>query len=235
MTASHGKNARVIVNGTALSPFSRSISVSKSADLGDITVFTSAAKEYLAGQKDGTISIEGLFDGTTDAVDEVLDSAFGAAAGVATVMLAGDGDGQIAHCCQAIESSYEISSPVDDIVSLTAELQGDGGIVRAVILHGTAGRTSDGNGTGQDNGASSAGGAAAFLQVTAASGADKTIKVQHSADDTTYADLIAWSVVSANAPYGAKSTVTGTVNRYLRASWTVPGGSVTFHLACGRL
>ncbi len=57
--------------------------------------------------------------------------------------------------------------------------------------------TSATNGASLDNGGSTAFGAQAYMQCTAFSGTDVTIKVQHSADNSTFADLIAFTQVTA--------------------------------------
>lgn len=78
-----------------------------------------------------------------------------------------------------------------------------------------------------DNSASSSNGGSGYLQVTAFSGfTDVVYKIRHSADDSTYADLITFTTVTA---IGAeRKTVSGTVNRHLLVSGDVTGtGSAT--------
>lgn len=79
-----------------------------------------------------------------------------------------------------------------------------------------------------DNAASSANGGAGYLQVTAYSGFDSVVyKIRHSADDSTYADLITFTTVTAG-PTAERKTVSGTVNRHLLVSGDVTGtGSAT--------
>ena len=58
-----------------------------------------------------------------------------------------------------------------------------------------------------------------------------TVKIQHSADDSTFADLVTFTVVSSTTITSEKIEVAGntTVNRYLRVNYTVAGstGSAT--------
>lgn len=79
-----------------------------------------------------------------------------------------------------------------------------------------------------DNAASSSNGGSGYLQVTAYSGFDSVVvKIRHSADDSTYADLITFTTVTAG-PTAERKTVSGTVNRHLLVSGDVTGtGSVT--------
>lgn len=89
------------------------------------------------------------------------------------------------------------------------------------------------NGIGYDTGASASFGAQAYLQVTAFTGTDVTIKIQDSADNLTFADVsgLAFTAVTA-APATQRLALsnTATVGRYVRAVTTTSGGfsSVTF-------
>lgn len=91
------------------------------------------------------------------------------------------------------------------------------------------------NGTGIDTLASAAFGAQAYLQVTAFTGTDVTIKIQDSADNVTFADvtgLTFTSVTAAPTTQRLATANTATIRRYLRAVTTTTGGvtSVTFNV-----
>ena len=78
-----------------------------------------------------------------------------------------------------------------------------------------------------DNLASSANGLHAFLYVfTAETVGSWALKVQHSTNDSAWSDLITFTSTGV-AVTGEQKTVTGTVNRYLRAQWTYTGGGST--------
>uniref|UniRef100_UPI003BB56F59 hypothetical protein n=1 Tax=Thermoanaerobacterium sp. DL9XJH110 TaxID=3386643 RepID=UPI003BB56F59 len=80
-----------------------------------------------------------------------------------------------------------------------------------------AAASADGNGTTVDNAASSSNGAVAHLHVTGFTGlSNAVIKVTHSTDNfsSSDVDLITFSTVSGLT--SQRSTVTGTVNRYVR-------------------
>ena len=234
MAFSHGKSAVIYTNGYNLTGYLKQFSASGSADVAETTVFGAQSKSYIAGQKDASLSAEGLFDGSADAVDQVLNAALGASsdsiwtwfpAGAAAV-------GDDGYGFSAIETGYEISSPVGDVVSVTAEAQSNTGLERVDLLHVLAARTVDGTGTALDNTASSSNGAAAYLQVTAAAGTTPsiTVKVQHSSDNVAWTDLITFDAVTA-ANKAQRKAVTGTVNRYVRVTWTITGTSPSFTFA----
>lgn len=99
-----------------------------------------------------------------------------------------------------------------------------------ILEGGGTARTATGTGTSLDNAASSSNGGTGHFQALSLTGSGSlTGKVAHSTDDSTFADLITFTAVTAtlSADCGQRSTVTGTVNRYLRAAWTISGFTST--------
>lgn len=95
--------------------------------------------------------------------------------------------------------------------------------------------TADGTG-GTVTRTSTAFGLSAYLQVFAFTGTDVTVKLQDSADNSTFADLTGGGftqVTSAPTVQRIATTTTKQVRRYLRATTTTSGGltSVTFAVA----
>lgn len=84
------------------------------------------------------------------------------------------------------------------------------------------------NGTGIDTLASSSFGGQAYLQVSAFTGTDVTVKVQDSADNVTFADVAGFNFtqITAGAPLAERIALgnTATLRRYLRASTVTTGG-----------
>jgi len=233
----HGKSTGVLFSGSNLSSYFNEASVSQDVETAEVTAFGNSAKAYITGLKDGTISLSGMFDGQQNAVDDVLSSAVGSEAS-APVTIAPDGAtyGKVSISGAALETSYEISSPVGDVVSASLEVQVSGGVDRGVLLSALNAVTTTGTGTSVDNSASSSNGGVAYLHVTAnAHNAGSTFKVQHSADNTTFVDLVSFTTVATNTTGGERIAVSGTVNRYVRASHTLAGtGSVTYSIAFSR-
>jgi hypothetical protein len=88
-------------------------------------------------------------------------------------------------------------------------------------------------GTGIDTTASQSFGGQAYLQVTALTGTDVTIKIQDSADNVTFADVAGFAftqVTAAPAVERIALSNTATLRRYLRATTVTTGGftSCTF-------
>jgi len=237
MAFRHGRNTKVLVGNYDLSSYFNEASASQSVETGETTTYGRDAKTYVVGLADGTISMSGMFDGDANAVDAVLSSYLGDSAGaVITVAPEGLTVGRRLKSASTLSTSYEISSPVSDVVSVSAEAQVTGGIGAGVSLRDLTAATTTGTGTAVDNTASSANGGAGVLHVTANShNAGATFKVQHSADNSTWADLITFTAVSTTTLASERVAVTGTVNRYIRASWTLAGtGSITFHVNFSR-
>lgn len=94
-----------------------------------------------------------------------------------------------------------------------------------ILEGGATARTATGTGTSLDNASSSASGGVAYFQALDVTGTPGSLvgKVAHSTDDSSWADLITFTSHTTDlaTTAGQRSTVSGTVNRYLRAAWTV--------------
>jgi len=84
------------------------------------------------------------------------------------------------------------------------------------------------NGTGVDTVASASFGAQAYLQVGSFTGTDVTVKIQDSADGTTFADVpgLAFTPITGGAPLAERIAVanTTTIRRYVRAVTVTTAG-----------
>lgn len=236
-TFRHGKKTAVLLNGTDMSPFLNEATSTQEIETAETTTFGDQDKTYIVGLADGTISTSGLFDSSAGASDAVLSGLIATEDNTFTVLPEGLTAGTRSILANGQMTSYEISSPVADVVSISAEVQADGGLYSGVALNGLAVVSASGVSASIDNGAATSNGVLANLHVTAndRDGA-ATIKVQDSADGSTWADLVTFTSVSASATVGESITSTGTVNRYLRAEHTLAGasGSVTFHVSVAR-
>lgn len=232
-----GPSTKVLHGAVDLSTYFREASVPMEVDVEDATTCGKTAKVYKPTLIDGTATLAGLWDGAIGAVDERLAGVLQIDALPLTVAWEGTVLGKRAALLDALEVNYEVSGTVGGLVETTAEFQADEGARSGVMLAELTARTATANGTSHDGTASSTRGAAAHLHVIAASGTSPsvTVKVQHSADNSVWADLITFTAATAVA--GERKEVTGTVNRYLRATWTVSGTgpSFTFAVAVARL
>lgn len=233
----HGKGASILLNGKILSPFLSSYDQTISVETAETTTFGSSEKNYVAGLRDGTVSLSGYFDGAAGAIDATFSSALGDST-AAVLSIADEGitvTGNRALVVQAHDTSYQVTGAVGDAVSVSAEFQVDGtnssGAYRGVVVapltsYGTSATT-----TAIDNAVSSANGLVAnvhFISNTILT----TVKVQHSTDNVTFTDLITFTASSTTG--GEHKTSTGTVNRYIRANITAASGTRTVAVTAAR-
>jgi len=129
--------------------------------------------------------------------------------------------------------------PVNGIqyYSLDGDLNGReiaSGDHRGVVLaNGVSITSASQNYSAVDNGGATSNGIIANLHITASDQAT-VAKIQHSADNSTWADLVTFTSIAAGR--GAeRRIVTGTVNRYLRATWSGTLGTRTVVITAARM
>ena len=237
-TFTHGKNAKVLMGGYDLSAYFNKVQNKGTAETAEVTTLGATSKSYIPGLKDSTLTVDGFWSGEVGGIDPYMSSVVGGT-GIWTVVFATDAIGARGYGASVIDTAYEVGAEIGGAVSITAEGQATVGPEPVVVLNPLSAKTATGTGTQVDNTTSTANGSASYLHVTAVGGSSSpslAVKVQHSADASTWADLAVFTTVTtANASERIAST--GTVNRYLRASYTITGTSpsFTFHLSTARL
>lgn len=222
---------KILINEREFSCKLRSSSLSHERQMGDVTTYCDAGNKFIPGLLNGSLGFEGFFEAGA-AVHDELNSAVGTDNGLlVSVAPEGFAVGKPAFLAAGDPTNYDIAASVNDPVGFTVEAQPDDGVDWGVALHDLTAETATANGTSVDNTASSANGGVAILHVTAASGTtpSATIKVQHSTDNSVFTDLI--TMTAATAATSERKTATGTVNRYVRATWTISGTTPSFTFA----
>jgi hypothetical protein len=236
-TFRHGKRTVVLMNDTDMSPYLNEATEAQTLDTAETTTFSDSDKTYITGLGDGTISTSGLFDSTAGASNDVMTGALGQEDNTFTVLPEGATAGARSIIANGQLTSYDVSSPVADVVSISAEIQADGGLFSGVALNGLTNTGTSASLTAVNTGVTTAGGGLFNLHAVANTrDGNSTVKVQHSADNSTWADLVTFTTISASATEGESITSTGTVNQYLRAAHTLAGssGSITYHVSAAR-
>jgi hypothetical protein len=229
-TFRHGKSVKVFVDEFDFSSYFNDVSASTMVETAETSTFGSDAKEYITGLVDGTVSLSGMFEGTENVG---TDDYFSAVLGVATkqkVIVAPEGHalGSRAVMLESDATSYEVSGAIADVVQASAEFQSSEGVEHGVILSSGAAISATGNGTGVDNGAATTNGGVGYLSVPVNTrNGNVTVKIAASADNSTFADLLTFTVVSSATKTSQRVEVTGTIARYLRVSYTVAGSTGT--------
>ncbi len=236
MPATHGRLTRVYINGYDLTGFYRKQESELTRETAESTVFNLTDKTYLPGVRDASLSLEGLFDGAVDGIEQVLLAAFAADPTLVTTCPQGDTIGNVAQGLSALQTKYGIESSKDDIVTLANELQSDSGRDRLIIHHALGSEVATGQSAAQDGGASSANGGVGYLHVPDIAGiTNLAVVIQDSADGSTgWATILTFAGVTADRN-AQRVAITGTVRQYTRAAWTFTGsGSAQFFVGFGR-
>ena len=137
-TFRHGKNASFKVDNsggtlTDISTVITDVSLPRSIETAETTTFqaTSGAKTYVVGLNDSTVSISGRFDATVDAhlvgilgQEASLSFEYGPAGSTA---------GYVKFTGECFCTKYDLSSPVGDVVSFSADFQVTGAVTRGTF------------------------------------------------------------------------------------------------------
>lgn len=205
----------------------------------DVTGIDKSAMERVQGLGDGAMEYTAFFNdatGQSHPVHKALPTA-----DVHAMYCRGTSIGSPAAAMVAKQVNYDPTRGADGSLTFGVQCLANAyGLDWCRLL--TAGlRTDTGatNGTGYDTGASLSLGAQAYLQVTAFTGTDVTIKIQDSADNASFADvadLAFTAVTAAPATQRLATGTTATIRRYVRAVTSTSGGftSATFAVAIAK-
>jgi hypothetical protein len=203
----------------------------------DVTAINESAHERLGGKRDGAMDFTSYFNPTNS--HPVLSSL--PTADVQASYRRGTALGNPAAEMIAKQLDYNGTRGADGSFTFICGLDADGyGLEWGVQL--TPGLRSDSaptNGPFVDGAAPSSFGAQAYLQVTAFTGTDVTVKIQDSADEVNFADVPGLTFAQTTAALTTQRIATAntaTIRRFLRAVTITTGGftAVTFALTIVR-
>lgn len=193
------------------------------------------------GLKTVSLSGTGYFaaDGTS-AIDDILNSLYGASDTPASVPAVDGTEGTRAYFARLMETEYvPISGAVGDNHNIAFAATGSGGVVVAAgrIEHALGNTTANSASTGSQLGALSATQKLwSVLHVVSASGTSPTLDVLVESDDNSGFTSAATEIThtQATAATSEFSSVAGAVtNDYWRISWTIGGSDTpTFSFLC---
>lgn len=237
--------AFVLIDGYSIAAYLTNVAQKPSESMTeDVTCLSDTwRKQADVSVKDAEFSIEGFFDDTANTTKTALRGLTGTTR-IAMVGPAGNTIGRTFYGYQVIEADAEEPIIRGELAKVRATFKGAAQSDQGLIIHaltadsGSSGTTQPGSSV--DNGASSANGAVGYLEVTALTlggYTSVTIKLRHSTDNSSYADLITFTNITA-APGKERLTVAGTVNRYLATSYAFNGAgsgqSVTYAVGAAR-
>src|SRR5210317_1305003 len=229
-TFNHGKNAVVLLDNTNLSTTLTDASVSLTADVAETSTFSggaSSGKTYVAGLKDGTVTLSGYFESSSPDADAEFLSQLGSSGSAFTIAPIGYTRGNPTEFGNVIETSYDRSADIGSVVAVAVAFQFDGDAHNGKSLLAPTAITSSSNETGVDYGAAGTNGGAGVLHCTVSSGSPTLdVKIQTSADNVTFSDYITFTQATGTT----SELITSDTNpaRYARAVLTFGGsGSIT--------
>lgn len=252
----HGKGTRALVGGIDLALYTNNADEDNTVDVADVTTYKTSTggqthdRRYVPGHRDSVITFDGLMDGSTGptaasgglgvyGTERGIEAALGGSVQpVLTWGAVGDAVGDYANLALVDASGYKVTSPGKDVVATTISLQASmrrGGRWLHTLAAETSTAAQSGVTLGSTAAASTRGGVAHLHVVGCSTLTTLTVKVQHSSDGASWADLITLSATAATA---VRSTVAGTVKERVRAASTVLSGgagkTVTYAVAFAR-
>lgn len=234
MTKSSGLGQGLYIGGNDLSGDIGSLSrVHGGPALLDVTGIDKSAHERIGGLIDAGVGFESWFNASgSHPVLSALPTA-----DVLVMYVHASSLGAPVACLVAKQVNYDPTRGPD--AALAAAIQADGngtGLQWARML--TAGKkvdTAGANGTAVDDTAvSTAFGLSAYLHVFALTGTNVVVKLQDSADNSSFSDITGAAFASATSAPGAQRLVTAnnaTIRRYVRAVSSGTFSSATFAVA----
>ncbi len=238
MAASHGKSSRVLADGYLLHDYLSSVEVPMECETLETTPLNSSgSKQYVSGNRDATLSGEGFFENSTGiSIDSVMNSALGSSSVIWTVYPDGYTAGNYGMGTKTIETAYNISTPVDGVISMTVEGQSKVGRDRIQsIMALTSKTTTNSTGTPVSASAGSTKGGIGYFQRTDNSTTWVTPTLQHSSSQgAAWTTLVSFSTCSSKG--AQRVAVSGTVKKCVRGKWTISASipSATMHFGFKR-
>ena len=242
----HGKGTKVYLDGIRGDNFLNSIETPVTVDTAETTIFNSSnVKTYIPGNADANLAAAGMWEGSSSESDEFLSGFVGSSSPkVLNWYPDSDALGNFGFGTQVYETGYNINSPVDGVVTVSVDGQADNGkfsveSLRALTTTNTTGSLSatTASGTADDNSAATTSNGIGWFQRVDTSTGAIVPKIQHSANNSTWDDLISFS--SGTTRNGQRVAAgTTTIKRYTRAEWTITGSSTlsfNFHIGFTRL
>lgn len=233
MAFSHGKNAKVYLNGHDVTSYLDSIEMPVTVDTPEVTTFGNTSKTYIAGLKDATMAAEGFYDGASGAIDDILSSAKDSTgASVLNWWYDNDTIGNLGQGSLIFNTNFAISATVDNAVRIAVAAQSKTASESVLSLKNLAASTLSTEAASQDTSSATSNGGAGYLQVTANESSALGVTIEHSASGSTWDTLVSFTTVTTY-PASERVTYTGTTKQYVRAAWTTTQSS-TFMVALNR-
>ncbi len=229
MAKVHGKQSTILLKGMDISSYSKGVKFSATRKTSDITNSASSAEEHISGLKSASYSSDALYDDAADGVTDIIESTYDSDVDhILEWYPSGDDIGGFGLAVKALSTQYDTSVSITEAVTIAFGGPSNIGLESVRTLHTLSEEAITGVEESYDTGSQHTSGGSAFLHATAVAGT-LDVDIEHSADGIAWDTLCSFTQLSAN---GAERVVfTGTIERYVRASFTLSGGAATFHVA----
>lgn len=224
---SHGKRVDIFMSGFNMGDVLNAVDTPMTIDTAETTVFnsTQCRKSYVSTLSDATLTAGGLYSGSTASVSQdLLDFLQGTTEQVWTWYPKGDAIGNLGHGMSALETGYNISSPVNGVVEISIDAQSNTARERVESLGTLTNVSSSASGTADDNTVASTNGGVGYIQrITNSTTRLTAASIQHSNNNSTWDDIVAFTTSPTGAKNGGERVLASAqdVKRYTRYKVTV--------------
>lgn len=228
MMAVHARYTRFLLDEFDFSGDTNSVEVAIGVDKLETTALQDGAKTYTVGLPDGSISQAGYLEVGTDSAEEEFEARLGTGTAYVAALFGTNVTACPAYVIPATDThNININANTGALMMMNSEWQHSGGAIRRGIRAFTGTVSATGGQTSIDLGEIGGSGGVAyfFIQDITGSATSATIDVESSSDDVSFASngTATFSAVGAQAV-----TLSGTVNRHIRANVTSLGGATDF-------
>lgn len=238
MAFKHGRIAAIYFNSKDASGYFNDASISIDTDTADTSTFGNTFKTFVPGMSGATASFSGFYDPDyTDPIDNLrVDNGV-----LSWAPAGGTAVGDYVFMLPVTGTSLGISTSTTDAVAVAWDVLAQGAVTLGQVLHVLGEDTNTTTGASKDDAAATSTGWTAHLHVTAVDAGSWVVKVQDSADNSSWADVTNFAFTAATtATYERiqSATATATLRRYVRYVATRTGGTagdgITFALTYSR-
>lgn len=229
MAKSSGKNSIILINGYNYSTYGTAFDTSQSAGMVDVTGFTDGGKNFIPGLPSASLNIQMLWDTTATVGATAVLAAF--PSGNVSLLPEGYALGNPSLSLPYALGNFSPSGAPAGAVQLgTLEFANTGAdaMLRSgwALAHATITNTATGTGVLDPADAAVTAKCGATLHVWTKCAADTyVVKVQHSSDNSNWADLITFVADGSALASESQVIASGTVNKYRRVLATRTGSA----------
>jgi hypothetical protein len=222
------KDTIVLINGYKLSTFTTAYQATSEVDALDATGFEDGVHNFQPGQKKSELSTDMLWSQTAGEVHTALGTP---ATGQVTLIPEGYTLGTVSLSMPYMQAIYSPGGTPATLVKVGsikyASYGPDAAMFYGVALqHGSITNTLTGTGVLDPSDAAQTAACGAVLHVWAKTTTDTyVVKVQHSTDNSSWADLITFSADGKTLLAERQAIASGTINKYRRVVATRTGAA----------